>query len=207
MRKIALVVLTLCVSLSFALPARAQEIRATWQTKKVLTINTNGYGGGELETTKRLFAIGPSEWYVKYERQATGGTYSPIYEETWKIPTLPDCYRVSGRTACQPGGALVKNFLWGLAVSNSGNFSDPQRWTFQEADISNSALFTNVSDKVRGSAVLGGKDSGNIHNVIATGSYGWSHARYFNGDRGGFVWSGVMMPLKWDITGVNYEVE
>lgn len=186
-------------------PASAQEIKAKWETKKVLVINTNGYGGGELETTKRQFVIGPSEWYVKYERQVPGGGYTPIYEETWKLPALPDCYRSVGRAACQPGGALVRNYLWGLAVSDSGNYGDPQNWTFQEQDPLATSLFSNISNKSRGSAVLGGKDNGNSHGVVATGTYGWSHARYCNCDRGGFVWSGVMIPLRWDITGVNYE--
>jgi hypothetical protein len=205
MKKLIFLLGIVVFSVAGIAPVSAQDIRSTWQTKKVLVVNTNGYGGGELETTKRQFVIGPSEWYVKYERQVTGGNYTPIYEETWKLPALPDCYRSGGRAACQPGGALVNNYLWGLATSFSGFPNDPQNWTFQEQDPLTTSLFTNISNKARGSAVLGGKNSDNSHNVVATGTYGWSHARYFNGDRGGFVWSGVMIPLRWDVTGVNYE--
>ncbi len=205
MIKLLLAAGAIFLSLSNVATVNAQDISSTWQTKKVLVVNTNGYGGGELETTKRQFVIGPSEWYVKYERQASGGNYTPIYEETWKLPALPDCYTSAGRAACQPGGALVNNYLWGLATSYSDYPNDPQRWSFQELEPLNPGLFSNISSHVRGSAVLGGKNSDNSHNVIATGTYGWSHARYCNCDRGGFVWSGVMIPLRWDVTGVSYE--
>ncbi len=202
---VILLVGSLCIVMGDFSSAQAQEIRSTWETKKVLVINTNGSVTDQLDSSKRFFAIGTSEWYVKYEQQ-NGSSYTPVYEETWKLPALPDCYRPAGRAACKPGGTLAKNYLWGLATSFfGGNAGYPQSWTFEELAPTDPRLYTSASDHARGPAMLSGVNSDNIHNIVGTGSYGWSHARFHNGDRGGFVWSGVMMPLKWDVTGVVYD--
>lgn len=172
-------------------------IKSYWEATQLLTIDTNGVLWRELGKSKRYFAIGPGEWKVVM-KEVQGADEVDVYEETWSLPSMPNCYQNPSSNCGPTTGA--ENFLWSLGWE-TGRDTTPRSWTFTLKPPGDAELFKVNNDRAFGQGSIGGADETNIHAIVTNGSYGWMHARFDEADAGGVVTAGSMIPLKWVVTG------
>ncbi|HSX42392.1 MAG TPA: hypothetical protein VLE93_03540 [Candidatus Saccharimonadales bacterium] len=188
---------------------------ANWQATKLLAINTTNLVVGTSNTsTRKLFAIGPAEWQVTYKdgvldpnTKICGGV--TLATETWDAPTVPtNCYQNDG-TAC----FATNSYLFGLVApaGTPGINTNYSTMGFSIVDSTNSGLSYKVGDNHRfvGPGAVGDTNQqDNIGGFYSSGAYGWI-AGNFDGDahNGGNDFTeaaGLMMPLKWNVSGTLY---
>lgn len=173
----------------------------TWTATRVLTVDSSG-GWANVAPMQNV-PIGVSEWQVTGVDTTTG---SQLFTETWKVPTASDIvFNPANRTTTGTGFNPAE-WLFAGHVGVFGDTPNGGRITYKNQPVS---ILGPTYTYERGNAKVGGNaircssnsDSNCLH---ARGAYGWEvyHAlSNLGSERGRISASGLMMPLKWTVTG------
>lgn len=172
---------------------------ANWTATNVLAINTNNLPIAYNDTSSRTWmAIGVSGWHVDY---LSGST--KIASEDWSAPD-PVCYK--SMSTCVPGGANAGSYLYGIV--SEYNMTQYLNMTIQSISPTDSRLYdtSSVNPRFQGPGAVGQTNSSsNIEGFYTSGAYGWAAGAVTgNASRDYRTAVGVMIPLKWTVSGTLY---
>lgn len=175
----------------------AENYSSNWQATRVLTVESSGYFAN---VPAQEAAIGVAEWRVDGN---IGGT---TYEETWTAPSVDGTvFNPVDRSTSGPG-FNPSHWLFASHIAQANDTPNQGRVTYRVKDLSflnNAYTYSFGQARVGGNAIrcASNSDSNCLH---ARGSYGWEvyHAiSNMGSDRGRVSASGVMMPLRWTVSG------
>lgn len=188
--------------------ARAQgseTYTTTWTATKLITVDSAG-GWRDVDILKDV-PIGVAEWQVD-ARAGVGG--AQLFSETWKVTANneilfnPEFQTTSG-TDFNASDWIFANHI---AVFGDTPDGGKVRYKFQSPSTVLNPDYKYTKDQARvGGNGVKCKSTTDSNCLMSRGSYGWEvyhSVSNLGSTRGRISASGVMMPLKWVVTGTIY---
>lgn len=194
-------------AISGASNARAQgseTYTTTWTATKLITVDSAG--GWRDVGILRNVPIGVAEWQVD-ARAGVGG--AQLFSETWKVPADNEILFDPATQNTTGTGFNQAEWIFANHIAVFGDTPDggKVRYKFQSPSILNPGYkYTKDNAKVGGNGVQCATTT-DSNCLMSRGSYGWEvyHSlSNLGSSRGRISASGVMMPLKWVVTGTIY---
>lgn len=175
---------------------------ATWSAQKLVTVSsTLGIVGG-VQTFNDV-PIGVAEWQVTGVQSGTSNT---LFTEKWVIPNIDVTFDFNNVTS---GTFEPTEWLFASYMENGTNQANSNRFRITGLDIlDNTFTFSGgqtVPQRALGNAINCNITIGKPSCLSSTGAYGWMRylgsIEQINIDEGKLKATGLMMPLKWTVTG------
>jgi|GEM_PF-6605407 len=183
---------------------------ADWQASKLFAIQTQNLPVEFNNTSPRdLFAYGVAEWKVDFY-EGTGQGRTLMARETWTTPT-PNCYQYgipefpAPESPCAPGQSNAGAYLYGIV--SEYKMRPYRRMTIEKVNVDDSRLYLSQGTNPRFAgpgAVAETNQDDNIDGFYSTGAYSWWAGKFGEAGRDAEMAGGIMLPLKWTVTGELY---